>query len=82
MEKLQTASEVKACITYLKDDGLSTRWTGTCLWIETEPTPAQEVDLVRTLGARWSNKRGKWYLRADESIQSEYPGEWKRRCKA
>ena len=71
MNKLQSAQDVRTCISVFDEMGLRPHWSGLCVWIENQPTDAQQVELVQVFGARWSEKRGQWYLRADESVRDE-----------
>ena len=63
--------DVRCAMAVLSDMDLSPEWSGLNIWITGEPTPKQTVELVQVFGCRWSEKRGRWYLRAKEGLSDD-----------
>lgn len=65
---LQTAEMVLAMLETLRGAGMDCRWSGLCIWIESQPTAAQAAQL-QAVGAEYARKKSKWYIRANDGLK-------------
>lgn len=67
---LNSVEDVRSVCSMLDYMGVSWEWSGICVWLEGDFTPAKERGFEK-LGFRWAKKRGQWFIRACDGLPKD-----------
>lgn len=69
-DMIQNEDDLAIFKNVLESCGLAFKWSGLCLWIETDPADfsAKQANAVLTCGARYSQKRDAYYIRSNGKV--------------